>query len=261
MVNIKRLLLIVATILYSQIGGADQGFAVFTSDNPQSNQLRSFVVVPRGLEIPEGITAASKKKILRRQSPFKVEILEKIESDQQIQWIVTIPHNRFGLIWVLSDFSGYKKLNDVDTVWTSKLLRSNVNNRHILLFEPRSRRQHKSNINTSSAIHPVDKPGRASNPRLKYLVEARVLAADGSLVINYFTSLEMDDKDLIRQEYIDRFQVSRTGPGGAGRLPVPTRDEIQVVPDRPQGLAGRQFTENKHGLVIDDGALDLSTLR
>ncbi|MCP4188112.1 MAG: hypothetical protein GY763_10975 [Gammaproteobacteria bacterium] len=246
-----------------------EGLSVFTSENPESNALRSFVVVPARYEIPHGISKPAPQPVLKKQAPFRIEILDKIEDNQKVQWSITITKNSFGRIRVRSDYSGKKKVGKVSTNWTSFKLDLPVKDRHILLFQPRDQkhlsRVYKKGKPTSAqgvsqggGSESIDIEGR--NPRLTYEVEGRVLDAAGKIIKRYNTILQMDNKDLIRQEYINHYRIPRSTAGDAGKLPVPTRDEIELIPTKPEGYAGNLLTESEYDLIIEDGAIALSKL-
>ena len=220
---------------------------IFTSDNPESNAIRSFIVVPDRYEIPHGISKPAEQPMLKKQAPFRIEILDEVTSDQKIQWSITILKNSFGRIRVRSSYSGRKTVGETSTNWTSFKLDEPVKDRKILLFQPRQQK-HLSKIykkgkpvssggtSKGGGTKFIDIEGR--NPRLTYDVEARILDADDKIIKKYNTRLQMDNKDLIRQEYINHYKIPRSTAGEAGNLPVPGRDEIRFIPPRPEGYTG-----------------------
>ncbi len=267
--QILRLLIIVVSISSNIALATEEGLSVFTSDNPESNILHSFIVVPYRYEIPQGINKQAKQPVLKKQAPFRIEILDKINDDQKTQWSITIAKNSFGRIRVRSDYSGKKKVGPISTNWTSYRLDRHVKNRHILLFQPRqqkhlSRIYKKGNPVSSQGVshgggtESIDIEGR--NPRLTYEVEARILDANNQIIKRYKTILQMDNKDMIRQEYINHYRIPRSTEGEAGKLPVPSRDEIKLVPHIPLGYVGNTLTESGYKLIIEDGAIELSKL-
>jgi len=266
---IQRLIILVVSSIVTCALAADEGLRVFTSDNPESNALRSFIVVPANYEIPHGISALAADPVLKKQSPFRIEILDEIKKDQYTQWSIDILRNDFGRIRVRSDYSGRKTVGEIGTNWTSFKLDPAVPDRHILLFEPRRQRHlarvykkgkpiSASGIANGGGTEFIDVEGR--NPRLTYEVEGRILSADGQIIKRYNTTLQMDNKDLIRQEYINHFKIPRSTAGESGNLPVPTRNEIQVTIAKPEGFAGNSFSESEYQLIIEDGAIELSKL-
>ena len=269
MPHIQRLIILVVSSFMVCVTAADEGLRVFTSDNPESNALRSFIVVPARDEIPHGISLKAADPVLKKQPPFRLEILDEILNGQYVQWSINIIRNDFGRIRVRSDYSGKKTVGEIGTNWTSFRLDPVVRNRHILLFEPRQQRHYsrvykKGNPISANAVSKgggtefVDVEGR--NPRLTYEVEARILNAASETIKRYKTTLQMDNKDLIRQEYINHYNIPRSTAGESGRLPVPTRDEIKIASNKPLGFDGNSFTESEYHLIIEDGAIGLSKL-
>jgi hypothetical protein len=269
MPHILRLaILVVSSFMHSALA-ADEGLRVFTSDNPESNALRSFIVVPAKYEIPHGISMQAADPILKKQSPFRIQIADEIADDQYIQWSITITKNYFGRIRVRSDYSGKKKVGDISTNWTSFKLDRVVKDRHILLFEPRQQKHlsrvfkkgkpiSANGVSNGGGTELIDREGR--NPRLTYEVEGRILDPKGKIIKRYNTTLQMDNKDLIRQEYINHYRIPRATAGESGKLPVPTREEIRMITEKPEGFEGNSFTESEYQLIIEDGSIDLSRL-
>lgn len=267
--HLLRLTILVVSLTTHTAIAAGEGLSVFTSDNSESNAAHSFIVVPEKYKIPHGISKPAAQPLLTKQSPFRIEILDTIEDTQIIQWAITITRNDFGRIWVLSDYSGKKKVGEINTVWTSFKLDRNVADRHILNFHPRPQK-HKSGVykkgkptsangvSNGGGTKSVNIEGR--NPRLTYEVEGRILDASNKIIKLYNVTLQMDDKDLIRQEYINHYRIPRATAGESGKLPVPTRDEIKLVPPAPDGYAGNRLTESEHELIIENGAIELSKL-
>ena len=263
-----RLIVLVVIIIQLSTARAEDGLRVFTSDFAESNALQSFVVVPGKVQIPGGITSQSEKSILKKQSPFKIEILDEIEDNHQVQWKVTIPHNEFGRIRVISDYSGNKKVGANSTIWTSFKLNKKIPERHILVFEPRTQK-HKSPIYKKGKPAPSSDRSRGGgtesievknrNPRLAYLVDATIFNSAGKTIRRFSTSMKMDNKDLIRQEYINHFGIARATDGGSGKLPVPNRHDIKTLLPNPAGYDGLPLTESEYELIIDDGAAKLAS--
>ncbi len=267
--QLLRLLILAVSFSMNTAFAVDEGLSVFTSDNPESNALRSFIVIPSRYEIPQGISKQAVQSVLKKQAPFRIEILDRITDKQKVQWSITITKNSFGRIRVRSDYSGKKKIGKTSTNWTSFKLDSPVKDRHILLFQPR-RQKHLSSVykkgkptsaqgvSKGGGTKSIDIEGR--NPRLAYEVEGRILDANNKIIKRYQTTLQMDNKDMIRQEYINHYKISRSTAGESGNLPVPTRDEIKLVPAKPQGYDGNTLTESDYDLIIEDGAIGLSKL-
>ena len=265
---LRLAILVVSSFMHTALA-AEEGLRVFTSDNPESNALRSFIVTPAKYEIPHGISRPAPDPVLKKQPPFRIEILDEISDDQYTQWSVTITKNYFGRIRVRSDYSGKKKVGEVSTNWTSFRLDRVVKDRHILLFEPRQQRHlsrvykkgkpiSSSGVANGGGTEFIDVEGR--NPQLTYEVEGRILDAKGKIIKRYNTRLQMDKKDMIRQEYINHYKIPRATEGESGKLPVPTRQEIRMIKEKPEGFEGNTFTESEYQLIIEDGAIELSRL-
>ena len=86
---ILRLVILVVSSFMHSVSAADEGIRVFTSDNPESNALRSFIVVPAKYQIPHGISMQAADPVLKKQPPFRIEILDEIAADQFTQWSIT----------------------------------------------------------------------------------------------------------------------------------------------------------------------------
>lgn len=268
MPNILRLTLLVAAIFHLPQTFADDGLQVFTSGDAESNALHSFVVVPSKVKIPQGITSQSTKGLLEKQSPFNIEILDEIDDVHLVQWKVTIHQNDFGRIRVKSDYSGKKVVGSESTTWTSFKLNKKIPERHILVFEPRAQK-HKSavykkgkplssqGVTRGGGTESIAVNGR--NPRLSYQVDAAIINSAGKTIRRYTTSMEMDNKDLIRQEYINHYGIPRATAGASGMLPVPTRADIKSIQPKPKGYDGPPLTESEYELIIEDGAVKLAS--
>ena len=94
------------------------------------------------------------------------------------------------------------------------------------------------------------------NPRLNYLIHVDILRG-AKISESYDATISMDDKDLIRQEYINHYGIKRYGYGGDGNLPVPRRDELSAIPNKSANVLGNPLSESAYGLLVNDGILDL----
>lgn len=267
--HILRLLVAVVFILTNIAAAANQGLSIFTSDDPDSNAVRSFIVVPAKYSIPHGISKPAQPPELGKQPPFRIELLDEVAQEEKVQWSITITKNSFGRIRVRSGYSGKKKVGEVSTNWTSFELDYPVKDRKVLLFQPRQQRHlskiykkgkpvSSQGVSNGGGTEFIDVEGR--NPRLSYEVEARIIDPKGKIIKRYNTTLQMDDKDLVRQEYINHYNIPRSTAGEPGNLPVPSRDEIRLIPPKPEGYDGNPLTESEYRLIIEDGAIDLSRL-
>lgn len=262
-----RLIMLVVFTIHLTTALAKEGLQVFTSSNAESNALQSFVVVPDKVKIPEGITSQSQKEFLAKQLPFKIELLDEIEDAHQVQWKVTILQNAFGQIRIKSTHAGKNQVGADTTSWTSDRLGKKAPDRHILIFEPLIQKHDFASYKKEEANHSsgISRGGTASiaikgrNPRLAYRVEASIINVSGETIRSYTSSIEMDNKDLLRQEYINHFGIALASAGALKKLPVPSRADIKTIPPRPQGYDGTALTESEYGLMIEGGAVKLAS--
>ena len=239
---------------------------VITSADPQSRVVHSFIMVPAGKFIPSGIKNNAENKLLALQIPFIIELENKLSPNTDIQWKITIPSRLYGSITPLSKFFGEFKKQDNKIIWQSDILKRDVYDRHKLVFRPKPP-QHKPRIykkgrgpknkrrKYGGGTRQVD--DQPFNPHLKYEVSATLFNPDGRHK-TYQTIIEMDKKDMIRQEYINHYGIRRYGRGSNGHLPVPLRNEISEIPENHIKLTGNPLTESKYKLLVDDGMHELA---
>ena len=239
---------------------------VFTSADAESNAHQSFIVVPDNAIIPEGIKHDSKQTLLARQVPFIIELLELPAADYDIQWSVKSLNKHHQGIRV---FSAYHKgsPNLSKSQWQSNVLGATVKDRNKLIFSPRP-------VNHKATMY---KKGRGSNnerrkygggsllinnrgfnPKIGYEVSVDIIK-NNAIVNTYKTRIQMDKKDMIRQEYINHFNIKRYGYGKNGSLPIPRRDEITALPVL-KNIHGNPLTESRYKLIINDGIQNIASL-
>jgi hypothetical protein len=237
---------------------------VTTSSNSESNAEHSFVVVPDGKLIPEGIRHITTPATLTTQIPFVVELQPPADAGTQLQWRISVEKNHYGKVEVLSAFNGTASDKN-NFVWQSATLDDNIRERHRLLFRPKlSRHQpviYKRGMGPKNQRRPYgggtrDIDDDVYNPRLTYDVHLDILR-HGAVIESHDARLRMDNKDMIRQEYINHFGIKRYGRGGDGVLPVPRRDEITDIPAKPKNILGAPLSESSYGLMVNDGVMDL----
>ena len=239
---------------------------VITSANPASNKVGSFIYVENGLSIPQGIKKSSKPSFLKLQIPFVIDLPVALKADEKIQWTIKTKSNYTGGVNVLSKFTFKKIKKAKGSIWFTDYIAASVEERSRLVFRPKPGK-HQA---------PIYKKGRSGNgkrrkygggtrkidheyfnPRLSYQVEAIVRGKDGKKH-QYTAKIEMDNKDMVRQEYILHHGINRYGRGGYGNLPVPFREELTQIPKMPEHLLGNALSESQYGLMIDDGLAQLA---
>ena len=243
-----------------------QGLKVTTSANPESNAVSSFIVVPSGQLIPEGIKQGSEQNFLALQIPFVIELPEIPDNSHDIQWQIIIPNRSHGGTRILSKYPGQQKNLAGELHWTSAILDSKVYDRHKLVFRPKPKNhqpgvykkgkgRNGSRRKYGGGTRNID--DQSFNPRLTYRVKAFLLK-NKQPVQSHESIIQMDNKDMIRQEYINHYGIRRYGRGDDGNLPVPRRDEISEIPEKIKILAGNPLTESQYGLLVNDGMRDLA---
>jgi hypothetical protein len=238
---------------------------VITSSDPGSKAAHSFIVVKTGAMIPEGIKNNSKQNLLNLQIPFIIKVNQKLEAHIKTQWEIIIPDKNLGEIEIMTKFTGSFKRDSNRIVWTSDVLDNSTLQREQLVFRPKIKSHQpgvykkgrgKNNVRQKygGGTRSIHTP--FLNPRLIYKVSVNLF--DKSLEKKYHTVIKMDNKDLIRQEYINHYNIQRYGRGENGNLPVPKRSEITEIPGHIPHLSGNPLTESKYGLLVNDGMLQLA---
>lgn len=244
---------------------AAQPLKLTTSADADSNAAHSFIIVPAKKVIPHGIKHNATAEILPVQMPFVAELEPSHDPNVMLQWQITIPSPRFGDIELISKFPGNTSREKNKTVWRSQPLNATIADRHTLIFKPSlSTHQpviYRRGLGANGERHAHGGGTRLTddgiyNPRITYQIHAEILQ-DGVIIESHDASISMDDKDLIRQEYIHHYGIKRYGFGGDGNLPVPRRDELTVPPGKPANVAGNPLTESAYGLLVNDGMLEL----
>lgn len=258
-----RLICIVCVLACNQV--AAQQLRVTTSADADSNAAHSFVIVQPNQTIPHGIKHDAPAGILAMQIPFIAELEPVQDSNTMLQWQVSIPSKHYGEIEVISKFSGHTSREKNTTVWRSQPLASTVADRHKFIFRPAAPHHqpviYRKGLGANGERHTYGGGTRLIddtiyNPRLSYQIRVNLLQ-DGTITQSYDAAISMDDKDLIRQEYINHYGIQRYGYGGNGNLPVPRRDELTPTPEKPATIMGNPLTESAYGLLVNDGMLDL----
>jgi len=240
--------------------------SVITSADPQSNQNQSFIIMKSAELVQQGIKNKSQQSSLGPQTPLVIEYTTPLKRNQQLEWEIKVADKQYGTIRLLSDFSGKGRLLNSGYLWKSARLNHQIKDRQRLIFRPQPfAHQPKIYKRGKGRTGQRQKYGGGTqfindekyNPQLKYTVSLNILQ-DGKTISQHQAILEMDRKDMIRQEYINHYNIKRYGRGENGNLPVPTRDEISDVPPLAENLQGNPLTESQYQLIIDDGISNLA---
>ena len=263
----KIILFMFFSVIYFHMAVASENkLTVISSADPGSRKEQSFVVVKIGEHLPEGIKNSAKERVLALQIPFIIELKDKINQGIDLQWIVTVSDKKYGGINMLSKIPGNLIKEGRSLVWESEKLNKDVIDRQKIVFRP-APKSHQTSMYKKGKLRfdERSKYGGGTreindqnyNPRLRYGVELRLLHKK-ELIKKYQTVLEMDNKDMIRQEYINHFNIKRYGRGGNGNLPVPMRSEISKTPGKLNNISGNPLTESKYKLLVNDGMQTLA---
>lgn len=254
---------IACLLIASQVSA--QQLNITTSADAESNAAHSFIVVPADKLIPHGMKHDATPDVLAMQIPFIAELASTPDSNVMLQWQVTLPSTRYGDIELISKFSGNTSREKNKIVWRSQPLDASVADRNKLIFKPAPARHqpviYRRGLGANGERHAQGGGTRLIddgiyNPRLTYQVHAEVLQ-DGIIIESHDATISMDDKDMIRQEYIQHYGIKRYGFGSNGNLPVPRRDELTATPVNPADIIGNPLTESAYGLLVNDGMLEL----
>jgi len=257
------------SIIYSQIGLSEifsEHLSVVTSANPQSNAIQSFIIIKKADFLPHGIKHASKQNIISQQTPFVITLTQKLTPQQSLQWSIKVLDKQHGTIELLSKYSGNGRMLNSGYLWKSDSLDEKIKNRQQLVFRP-------APFSHQPAIYKKGKGPKGTrrrygggtrnidekkyNPKFSYDVSVTI-SENKKVIANHKANLSMDRIDMIRQEYINHFNIRRYGRGENGSIPIPKRNEISSIPNKPENLAGNPLTESQYKLIINDGMLDLA---
>lgn len=240
--------------------------SVITSADPQSNQQQSFVIINPDELVQQGIKNKNTQTPLGPQTPFVIEYKKPLQKNQQLRWEIKVADNQYGTIRLLSRFPGKGRLLNSGYFWQSAPLDYQKKNRQRLVFRPQPfAHQPKIYKKGKGRSGKRQKYGGGTlfindekfNPQLKYTVSLNILHNE-NVISRHQAIIEMDKKDMIRQEYINHYNIKRYGRGENGNLPVPARDEISEVSSLPEHLQGNPLTESQYQLIIDDGISSLA---
>ena len=264
----KTVLLMCFMVMSSRLYAA-LPLKILTSDNPDSNANNSFIFVPKDKKILEGIKRDAKRKFLKRQVPFVIDLPVEINANSLVQWHITIDKKTYGGVDILSKYHFEKVRSRKEVVWSSEILRNDTSDRSRLVFKPLPFR-HKTKIYKKGKGNKGKRKPKGGgtvkidydrfNPQISYNIEATVTDLEKQEFKQYRGKISMDKKDMIRQEYINHYNINRYGRGENGNIPVPMRSEITKTPSVNLHLLGNSLSESAYGLMIDDGVASLAGL-
>jgi len=242
------------------------GLKVTTSNDPESNRVRSFVYFYKNTEITQGIKLSTETSPLKHPIPFKFELTDPLDKTKFIQWQVRTRDKAYGRITLTSNFLGSFKNAKPGRIWLSKRLSAGIKDRHILQFHPKAQKHQpplykkgrgKNNVRRKYGGGTKDLNDYIYNPRIAYEVSVS-LYENKKLIQTYTEKIQQDDKDLLRQEYINHYGRKRYGRGKEGIINVPTRQELTLVPDKIKSFDGGDITSSGYNVMVEDGMINLA---
>lgn len=240
--------------------------SVISSANQQSNEVQSFIIIKQGQLVKEGIKLSSKPQILGQQTPFVIRYTKPLEIGQTLQWQIKIPDKSHGTVNILSKFKGSGKISRSGYLWKSKLLNASEKSRAQLVFRPKPFSHHPSIYKKGKGRQGKRRQygggtrniaEKKYNPKFTYEITLR-LFQQGKQLSSHKTTISMDKKDMIRQEYINHYNIKRYGRGKNGHIPIPKRSEISQLPNLKDSFSKNPLTESRYKLIIDDGMRKLA---
>jgi len=260
------LLTLFSCCLAANVTAEEKNLKIISSSDPDSNKHHSFIYIKNSITIEQVVSKGSQLPPLKLQIPFVVDIPVTLKANESVQWIITTKKKEVGAVEIISKHKFTRKRKKNGSDWRTEYFSSTVEDSSRLVFRPRPHKHEQS----------IYKKGRGGNgkrqrygggtpkidehlynPRLSYQIVANVKNPDGE-VTSYKGKIEMDNKDMVRQEYINHFRINRYGRGGYGDLPVPLRSELSTIPAMPRNLLGNGLSESRYGLMVDDGLTELA---
>jgi len=270
--NFKQLCLLITLLLttlsarYSFAEIYSESLSVISSANSQSNAVQSFIIIKEGELLPHGIKHSGAQSTIGQQTPFVIKYSQPVTKNQQLQWTVKVLDKQHGTINLISNFSGKGRMLNSGYLWKSSKLNNRVKNRQQFIFRPKP-------FSHQPAVYKKGKGPKGSrrrygggtrniaekkyNPKYSYDVTLNIIENE-KIVATHKVNFSMDRIDMIRQEYINHFNIKRYGRGKNGLIPIPKREEISSIPNKPKTLAGNPLTESQYRLIINDGMLELA---
>ncbi len=259
-----------ACLLFMATGRAEiysEHLSVISSANPQSNSVQSFIIINSSELIQEGIKHSTRQQLIGQQTPFVIRFTKSIEPHLVFQWKIRVLDKQHGSIKMLSDFKGSGRILNSGYVWQSENLTASIKDRQQLVFRPKPFAHQPATYKKGKG--PQGKRSKYGggtrnidekkyNPKFSYDITLNILQ-NNEIINSHKVNLSMDRIDMIRQEYINHYNISRYGRGKNGNIPVPKREEIINIPEQPEHLEGNPLTESKYKLIINDGMQELAS--
>jgi len=240
--------------------------SVITSASPESNAVQSFIIIKQGKFLKHGIKHSAKQQTISQQTPFVIEYTGPLKASQILEWKVVVSDKQHGRVKLLSKFKGKGRTLKSGYHWTSNKLDKSAQDRHRLIFRP-APFKHQPSIYKKGKGRKGERRKygggtrnineKKYNPKFAYDVTLHIMQ-DNKIISSHKARLEMDRKDMIRQEYINHYDIKRYGRGENGNIPVPMRNEISEIPEKPKNVEGNPLTESQYKLIINDGMLALA---
>jgi len=266
---IKQSFFLLTLLSYCLAGYAmaeDGTLKIISSSDPDSNKSQSFIYIKSSITIDQGVSKGSQLPPLKLQIPFVIDVPVELSATDSVQWVISTLKKEIGGVEILSKHKLLKTKNKTAYDWKSGFIAATVEDSSRLVFRPKP-------LKHQQAIYKKGRGGNGKrqrygggtpkidehlyNPRLSYQIVANVKDKSGNIK-SYTGKIEMDNKDMVRQEYINHFRINRYGRGGYGDLPVPLRSELTYIPAMPANLLGNALSESRYGLMVDDGLTDLA---
>jgi len=272
-INFYQILLYITPLILltsSQFSRAEvysSDLSVISSADPESNAVQSFIIIKKGDFIKQGIKHSTKQNIISQQTPFVINYTKKAGKNQTLQWSIKVTDKQHGKISLLSRFKGNARILNSGYLWKSEPLNESIDNRQQLVFRPKpfshqpavykkGKGPQGKRRKYGGGTRSIDE--KKYNPKFSYKITLTV-SENKKVISTHKATLRMDRIDMIRQEYINHYNIKRYGRGKNGHIPIPKRDEISSIPNKPEKLAGNPLTESQYKLIINDGMLDLAS--
>jgi len=241
--------------------------SVISSSNQESNAARSFVIIKEGELLKEGIKHTTKQQYIGLQTPLVIKYNKSLKNNIQLQWIIKSINKKNGSIKLISKFKGKARFTRDNYIWKSDILDSTVHDRQRLVFRPKPFKhqpvKYKKGRNNKNKRARYGGGTRKINhfkynPQYAYDITLHVFN-NHKRIFTHRTNLQMDYKDMIRQEYINHYNIKHHKAKDRGNIAIPLRSEIIRTPETPKNMEGNPLTESKYKFIINEGMDTLVT--